>query len=996
MTLRTPSRRAASGPSSLPVLALLIALPGAVPAAPAGTGLTLTVGLTPHGDSSTCGSASHAQVNVGDVVDFCYTVTNTSPTPLAYSTLEDSASGRLLDHAALALAPGASQVHHHRIVARTSATHTVTWTAQDDLIRYAYDDTQPLDFVDVRSTGTAFDMNAWGGEREIVLPFAFPFYGVASDRLCVSNGGFIKALGSRCDGQILFIDDNSPLQTGRAPFDANGFITPFWDLLNNIQGGVWWQVRGQAPDRRLVVQWDRGHVFWGVNWTSTGETPGRLSAQAVLGEDGSIAFQYQNTIFGHELLGNYDPEGWDNGGSATIGLTADRRFGAAASPYSYNTPMPRPAPSSIRWTRGGAATVLAASATVTLDVGGPVIAASPVTVAATAPLGSGAPVTATLTIGNAGDRTLDWSLVEGDSATGYRPPPIAAPAARPIAERLAEYRRQHDTLAAEAAARPPVAVPPTAVTGAAGCGPEVPGLIIHDDDSAEDAFGSNSTSTTLLDKFTPTFYPATFTTVCTALTRDGSPTAQFAYEVAVFDDNGPDGGPGDLLGTVAATASTPTYPNYAFNRADLSSLGITLDSGSVYIGVRLPAGGYASLDRSASDALSRNEPEASYYRVADGSFFPLVTNSGPIRSLLVRAEQTAPGCTNLADVPWLSLAATSGSIAAGASPTTIDLTLDPTGLAEGVHTANLCIASGYESVAVPVALAVGNFVPAAALDTAPVDLTLEIGTSGSRTLTLANAGQPGSLLHYRLTETAGSCDAPGDVAWLRAAPLQGQIAAGASAALTLDVDTAGLALGDHAASLCIATSDPDQPRITVPIALSIRVVDALFGDGFDIEHHPPGIYTSREAFLPHVQTGYYEEGFTGVPANQEIFAPLTFSGAGFSYSIYTQSGAHAGLYNFPGVISHNNSADQIVITFTTPVTAVGGYFWESNGYGDGSGGPIWLSLSDGSFVALGNTNQALSFRGFTSRVPITSLIVDSPNSNSAWAKLDNLIVGRKR
>ena len=46
--------------------------------------------MTLNGDGSTCGTDTSLVANVGDTIDFCYTVTNNSTTAMAFSTLDDS------------------------------------------------------------------------------------------------------------------------------------------------------------------------------------------------------------------------------------------------------------------------------------------------------------------------------------------------------------------------------------------------------------------------------------------------------------------------------------------------------------------------------------------------------------------------------------------------------------------------------------------------------------------------------------------------------------------------------------------------------------------------------------------------------------------------------------------------------------------------------------------------------------------------------------------
>src|SRR5690606_14285239 len=62
-----------------------------------------------------------------------------------------------------------------------------------------------------------------------------------------------------------------------------------------------------------------------------------------------------------------------------------------------------------------------------------------------------------------------------------------------------------------------------------------------------------------------------------------------SFEIVVFDDNGPGGSPGTELAALAATANgIPAYPpaTPVWFGYDLSSLYTTIDSGSLYVGIR--------------------------------------------------------------------------------------------------------------------------------------------------------------------------------------------------------------------------------------------------------------------------------------------------------------------------------------------------------------------------------------------------------------------------
>lgn len=990
---------------------------------PAGSNISLTVGLTPNGDGSSCGFATSVQVNVGDLVDFCYTVTNHSSTDLAYSTLVDSVDGTLLDFTPTSIPAGRSYVYHRPVRARTSDVHRATWTARSDFYQYVQDDTQPSDFVDIRSSGSLVDLSTggWSTESGLDIPFPFAMFGGNPvNHLCISNLGFIRVEASGCyDTYLVWLNFSlsSTADSDLLPFSDGNLIAPYWDELDNVQGGVYSEVQGQAPNRRLIVQWDRAHaVFYGPT-ADPAPTQGRMNMEAILGEDGSIAFQYQKTTFDYvDAFGRPHPE-LDNGRDATIGLSAMRANGGNAVEYSYYTVMPHPAPSSVIYTPSPA-TVYSAQANVEIDAGGPLIEASPALIAAGAPSGGDTPVTAALSIGNGGDRPLDWSIEEGSEPAGYRPPPARRATATGempygLLQQATAHAQENAARSVETLAAASGTAHATASVASQGtpCGTATPGLIAHDDGVASNGYaGTQNASSVAVDKFTPTYYPAALISVCVAFVSYRYPVSSVApvhYEVVVYDDTGPGGSPGNELGSVGATTMGTPYPQaVVFNDSvDISGLGIDVASGSVYIGVRWNPDQdqnnifFIAVDDNGTDGAPLNPPEGGYFDTGNGVFIP--TTSDPTfrryKSLMVRAVETAPGCTHLQDVPWLSIAPASGSVAPGGAASIVTLTLDPTGLADGTHTANLCLTSGYETVNVPVAFSIGADFPIATLGSDAVGFSLPQGGVGTGTFTIGNAGTSGSLLHYAIREAPDACDAPADVGWVREQPTEGWIRAGESVPVSVRADATGMGGGPHVAHLCIATSSASQPLLTVPVTLTVLAPDAIFANDFENGPNPPAVYASRDEFLSHVQAGYSEENFNDVPANQPISTPLTYSDGIFSYSIYTQDGAASGLYTWPYVVSHNNSGDQIVVTFTTPVTAVGGNFWESNLFGEETGGPIWLTLSDGTFYPFGGTlSPPGSFHGVITASPITSLTIDSPNGFSSWAKLDNLIVGNKK
>ena len=113
--------------------------------------------------------------------------------------------------------------------------------------------------------------------------------------------------------------------------------------------------------------------------------------------------------------------------------------------------------------------------------------------------------------------------------------------------------------------------------------------------------------------------------------------------------------------------------------------------------------------------------------------------------------------------------------------------------------------------------------------------TLDAGGTASDTLIVANGGEASTTLNYTVAESSDSCATTSDVTWLSASPAGGTVVGGASAPVTVGIDTAALAEGAHSASLCIGTDDPLHAQFVVPVDLTIHatVGDEIFQDGFD-------------------------------------------------------------------------------------------------------------------------------------------------------------------
>ena len=108
-------------------------------------------------------------------------------------------------------------------------------------------------FEDIHQTGTALHL-ASDEAKHISLPFDFELTGISSHDLVVTN-----------NGGVLFhaTDDSRPVYcTASEPYLADfsmGFY-PLWANVGDSTGNVFWEIKGTAPNRYLVVEWYRRPV----------------------------------------------------------------------------------------------------------------------------------------------------------------------------------------------------------------------------------------------------------------------------------------------------------------------------------------------------------------------------------------------------------------------------------------------------------------------------------------------------------------------------------------------------------------------------------------------------------------------------------------------------------------------------------------------------------------------------------------------------------------
>ncbi|MBO9663964.1 GEVED domain-containing protein [Dokdonella sp.] len=188
----------------------------------------------------------------------------------------------------------------------------------------------------------------------------------------------------------------------------------------------------------------------------------------------------------------------------------------------------------------------------------------------------------------------------------------------------------------------PAAHAATVAPGAGACDNATPGIVVHDDDTVDTGYSLTvwvAHTWEFAEKFTPASYPATFSAACFDFFQS-SGLSSLDFEIVVWDDDGVDGMPGTELGRLAATAApigdqSGTTPS--FFRFDLTPLALNIDSGSVYVGARLPStpagGGFVDI------AVDSDGPaDASGYDRHDGNgWHPIAAEFPGYKTLFIRA-----------------------------------------------------------------------------------------------------------------------------------------------------------------------------------------------------------------------------------------------------------------------------------------------------------------------------------------------------------------------
>lgn len=182
-------------------------------------------------------------------------------------------------------------------------------------------------FTDISTIPAATNYNlANDGVTGMTLPFSFYYQGTVVNEMSIGN-----------NGAIVFGSLTAPVTWNNTALTsaANG-LYPFWDDMTTNGSGVYTLVTGTAPNRKVIVQWNRGRLT----------TLDPYIFQTVLDEATSEIYFYHNDV----VSGNAT---YDNGANATVGVAGPNQdiqlsFNSAtylsqnACSHFYYTDCPKP------------------------------------------------------------------------------------------------------------------------------------------------------------------------------------------------------------------------------------------------------------------------------------------------------------------------------------------------------------------------------------------------------------------------------------------------------------------------------------------------------------------------------------------------------------------------------------------------------------------------------------------------------------------------------
>jgi hypothetical protein len=130
-----------------------------------------------------------------------------------------------------------------------------------------------------------------------------------------------------------------------------------------------------------------------------------------------------------------------------------------------------------------------------------------------------------------------------------------------------------------------------------------------------------------------------------------------------------------------------------------------------------------------------------------------------------------------------------------------------------------------------------------AVSPASISSNLVRGASDTKTMTIRNTGANGAVpVSWTISEAAGDCSTPTELAWVSATPASGSTDGGATSEVTVKLDSSAVPPGVHNGVLCVKSNDADTPTVTIPLTFD---VDYAFSGFFGGVINPPALNAAK-------------------------------------------------------------------------------------------------------------------------------------------------------
>ena len=168
--------------------------PVGCPAEVVSSNLAITLAVD-NGDPGQCGNATTLEVDAGERVNICYTITNTGETSLRNHWLRDNRPPRPFARQLL-LEPGES-LHFNRLIT-AAESQTITAEAQStDVLPWYFAVVNGFEFLDISGSGTPLDLEDDGSPRLHAVPIQClrgEFRSALHQQQWLHAAGLVKAL----------------------------------------------------------------------------------------------------------------------------------------------------------------------------------------------------------------------------------------------------------------------------------------------------------------------------------------------------------------------------------------------------------------------------------------------------------------------------------------------------------------------------------------------------------------------------------------------------------------------------------------------------------------------------------------------------------------------------------------------------------------------------------------------------------------------------------